>query len=149
VATSAMISLAARWPDRLEDQQRNDGQAPAASASVEARYVRAVPGVSRPTHSLAGQAIAGFVVAYALSPIDLIPDFVPVLGYLDDLLLVPAGLALAVKLIPEPVMNECRERAQLATDRPTNWVAAIVIVSIWLAAAALVIYLVAQAFDLI
>jgi uncharacterized membrane protein YkvA (DUF1232 family) len=95
------------------------------------------------------KAVAGFVVAYALSPIDLIPDFVPVLGYLDDLLIVPAGLTLAVKLIPEPVMNECRERAQLASERPTNWVAAIVIVSIWLIAAALVIYLVARAFDLI
>jgi len=87
------------------------------------------------------KAIAGFVVAYALSPIDLIPDFVPVLGYLDDMVIVPAGLALALKLIPEPVMTECRERAQLATDLPTSWVAAVVIVSIWLAAAALVIYL--------
>ena len=95
------------------------------------------------------KAIAGMVVAYALSPIDLIPDFVPVVGYLDDLVIVPAGLALALKLIPEPVMAECRERADLSIDRPRSWVAAVVIVSIWLAAAALVIYLAARAFDLL
>ena len=94
------------------------------------------------------KVIAGIVVAYALSPIDLVPDFVPILGYLDDLLIVPAGLAFALKLIPEPVMIECRERAQLAMERPTNRAAAAVIVSIWLVAAALVIYLIAQALDI-
>ena len=57
------------------------------------------------------KALAAAVVAYALSPIDLIPDFIPVLGYLDDLLLVPLGLALALRLIPAPVMAECRREA--------------------------------------
>src|SRR5919197_1589906 len=81
--------------------------------------------------------LAAAVVAYAVSPLDLIPDFVPVLGYLDDLVLVPLGLALAIRLVPGPVLVECRERARLATDRPTSWVAAIVIVAIWLAVALL------------
>ena len=75
------------------------------------------------------KAIAGAIVAYALSPIDLIPDFIPILGYLDDLVIVPAGLALAIKLIPPPVMMECREKARIATEPPTNWIAAAVIVS--------------------
>jgi uncharacterized membrane protein YkvA (DUF1232 family) len=81
--------------------------------------------------------VAGLVVAYALSPIDLIPDFVPILGYLDDLLLVPLGLALAIKLIPAEVMVECRERAREISDRPTNRWAAVAIVAIWLAVAGL------------
>lgn len=63
------------------------------------------------------KAIAGFVVAYALSPIDLIPDFIPVLGYLDDVLLLPGLIWLAIRLIPEPVMVECRTQA-------TQWLAA-------------------------
>jgi len=80
-------------------------------------------------------------VAYALSPIDLIPDFIPVLGYLDDLILVPLGIALAVKMIPEPVLADCHARAQIASERPTNWVAAAIIITIWLAAAGLLIWL--------
>ena len=58
------------------------------------------------------KAIAGLAVAYALNPIDLIPDFIPVLGYLDDLLIVPAGMALAIKLIPKEVMAEARQKAE-------------------------------------
>ena len=74
------------------------------------------------------------VVAYALSPIDLIPDFIPVLGYLDDLVIVPAGIALLVKIIPPDVLEECRSKAQsnLASRKPKNWVAAVIIVLIWL-----------------
>jgi uncharacterized membrane protein YkvA (DUF1232 family) len=87
------------------------------------------------------KAFAGGVVAYALSPIDLIPDFIPVLGYLDDLILVPLGVALAVKMIPETVLVECRARAQIASERPTNRIAAAVIVAIWLGAAGLLIWL--------
>ena len=77
------------------------------------------------------------VVAYALSPIDLIPYFVPVLGHLDDLLLVPLGIALALKLIPSAVMAECRQRAQEANSKPVSRTAAVVIVVIWLSLAAL------------
>ena len=87
------------------------------------------------------KAFAGGVVAYALSPIDLIPDFIPVLGYLDDLILVPLGIALALKMIPEPVLVECRARAQTASERPTDRRAAAVIVVIWLVAASLLAWL--------
>jgi uncharacterized membrane protein YkvA (DUF1232 family) len=81
--------------------------------------------------------VAAVVVAYALSPIDLIPDFVPVLGYLDDLILLPIGLALAIRLIPPEVMRESRQRAQEMATRPTNHAAAIAIVLIWIAVAGL------------
>jgi uncharacterized membrane protein YkvA (DUF1232 family) len=74
------------------------------------------------------------IVAYALSPIDLIPDFVPILGYLDDLVLLPLGVTLAIKMIPPAVMSECRARAQevMANDKPVSRVAGVVIVLIWL-----------------
>src|SRR5204862_989240 len=66
------------------------------------------------------KALAGAVVAYALSPIDLIPDFVPVFGYLDDLIIVPAGLVLARKLIPESVIAECQARVAVCNDGPVS-----------------------------
>lgn len=79
------------------------------------------------------------VVAYAFSPIDLIPDFIPILGYLDDLILVPLGIILARKLIPAPVMAEARLAAQevMKQGRPVNKIAAAVIIGIWLALAAI------------
>ena len=84
--------------------------------------------------------VAG-VVAYAFSPIDLIPDFVPVLGYVDDLILIPMGIALAIKMIPPSVLAECRARAQkvISNGKPVSRVAAVVIVIIWLVSAALCI----------
>jgi uncharacterized membrane protein YkvA (DUF1232 family) len=89
---------------------------------------------------------AACVVGYAFSPIDLIPDPIPVLGYLDDLVLVPLGIAIALKMIPLPVMAECREKAQLAMSqgKPTNWTAATVIVAIWLLLAALAVIVVVR-----
>ncbi len=80
------------------------------------------------------KVFAAGVVAYALSPIDLIPDFVPVLGYLDDLVLVPLGITLAIKMIPARVMAECRERAQatLAIGRTAGRIATAVIVLMWI-----------------
>lgn len=74
------------------------------------------------------------VVGYAFSPIDLIPDPIPILGYLDDLIIVPVGIWLAIKLIPRHVLVECRERArdEIQKGKPTNWVAAGVIVFIWI-----------------
>ncbi len=85
------------------------------------------------------RVFAGCVVAYAFSPIDLIPDFIPVIGYLDDLILVPLGIALAVRMIPATVLTECRERAQevMAAGKPVNRVAAAVIIIVWFMLAAL------------
>jgi uncharacterized membrane protein YkvA (DUF1232 family) len=84
-----------------------------------------------------GKAFAALVIAYAFSPIDLIPDPIPVLGYLDDLILLPLGIALVLRLIPAPVMAECRVKAQerLDSGHPVNWIAAAVIVCVWIALA--------------
>lgn len=74
------------------------------------------------------------IVAYAFSPIDLIPDPIPVLGYLDDLILIPVGIKIALQMIPPQVMVECRARAKAnpPSSKPKNWLAAAVIVSIWI-----------------
>ena len=74
------------------------------------------------------------VVGFVFSPIDLIPDFIPVLGYLDDLILVPIAIALAIKMIPPNVLADCRQKAHLEIDQkhPQNWVAASIIIFIWL-----------------
>jgi uncharacterized membrane protein YkvA (DUF1232 family) len=83
--------------------------------------------------------LVGGIVAYAYSPIDLIPDFVPVLGYLDDLILIPLGIALVIRLVPDPVLAECRTRAHetIQNRKPVSRVAASVIIVIWLVLAAL------------
>ena len=83
------------------------------------------------------KALAVAVAGYALSPIDLIPDFIPVLGYLDDLIIVPLGIMLVLKLIPQEIMAEHREAAAVALDRPVSRAAACVIVGIWVASIAL------------
>ena len=74
---------------------------------------------------------AGAVAAYALSPIDLIPDFIPVFGYLDDLLIVPAGIWLAVRLVPPDLMSEFRDKALGRPQRPTSYAAAALIALAW------------------
>ncbi len=93
------------------------------------------------------RVIAACVVGYAFSPIDLIPDPIPILGYLDDLVLVPLGVILARKLIPEGVLVECRAKAQavMAEGKPTNWVAAGVIIAIWLLMASFAVWLTLRA----
>lgn len=90
------------------------------------------------------RTIAACVVGYAFSPIDLIPDFVPILGYVDDLILVPLGIALVLRMIPPTVMAECRDKAHAAMQqgRPTNWIAAGVIIAVWLLLAALSVVLI-------
>ena len=80
--------------------------------------------------------VAMCVVAYALSPIDLIPDPIPVLGYLDDLILLPIGIALAVRLIPREVWADAVENAVTAARQPVNKVATSVIIAIWITVAA-------------
>jgi len=86
------------------------------------------------------------VIGYALSPIDLIPDFIPVIGYLDDLILVPLGIALTLKMIPPAVLAECREKARTDVTRRkrTNWIAATLILSIWVLLALFAIFLIAR-----
>ncbi len=90
------------------------------------------------------RVFAACVVGYAFSPIDLIPDPIPILGYLDDLILVPLGIWLARKMIPEAVLIECRAKAEamMGKKKPTNWVAAGVIVVIWLLLATCAVLLV-------
>ena len=80
------------------------------------------------------KAVAALVAAYAVSPIDLIPDFIPVLGYLDDLLLLPLGIALAIRLVPAEVWQDClaRAEAQQAGREPRRWMGIAVVVSLWL-----------------
>ncbi|WP_225204912.1 YkvA family protein [Novosphingobium huizhouense] len=88
-----------------------------------------------PEVPLPAKAVAAGVAAYALSPVDLIPDFIPVLGLLDDLLIVPLGIALAVRLIPSPVMARLRARAS-AMQRPVSKAGLVAVIAIWCAAVA-------------
>jgi uncharacterized membrane protein YkvA (DUF1232 family) len=99
-----------------------------------------------PRVSWYARVLAAVVVGYAFSPIDLIPDVIPVLGYLDDLIVVPLGVALAIKMIPPHVLAECREKARHAKDRPVNRVAAVGIVIVWIALAVLAVKIVARSF---
>ena len=91
---------------------------------------------------LLAKLVALATSAYAFSPIDLIPDFVPVLGLLDDLLLVPTGLWLAMRLIPPALMDEFRAAAA-ALDRPVSRMAAVFVVAVWAASAGLLVWLLA------
>ena len=80
------------------------------------------------------------VAAYALSPIDLIPDFIPVLGYLDEVIILPVALFLVIKMNPAPLMAEFREEAQRRAERPTSRAGAVLIVAIWIAAFVLAVW---------
>ena len=88
------------------------------------------------------------IVGYVFSPIDLIPDPIPIIGYLDDLILVPLGIALALKMIPKEVMDEYRQRARttMLQGKPVNWVATAVIVGIWVGLAILAVGIVLRHF---
>ena len=89
------------------------------------------------------KAFAAMILGYALSPIDLIPDFIPVLGYLDDLVIVPAGITLLIRMIPKEVLEECRERARTYPGgKVKNWVAGTIIILIWIVALGLTLKLV-------
>jgi uncharacterized membrane protein YkvA (DUF1232 family) len=87
-----------------------------------------------PRTPFAVRALAVAVAAYALSPIDLIPDFIPILGYLDDLLIVPLGLLVVIRLLPPDVLMASRQKALEASQRPRSAAAAVVVVTIWLVA---------------
>lgn len=117
------------WPDTLK-RRACELKAETYALALAARHPR--------TPWYAKWLVAA-IVAYALSPIDLIPDFIPLLGYLDELVLIPLGLALAIKLIDPAVLAECRTRARSAMQdgKPAGRAAAVAIVAIWLAVAAL------------
>ena len=87
---------------------------------------------------IAAKLLAGAVAAYALSPIDLIPDFIPIIGLLDDLLIVPAGIWLVLRMIPAPLMTEFRERAGKFAERPNSMVGLLLVLAIWFAAIAVI-----------
>jgi len=92
------------------------------------------------------KVVALLVAAYALSPIDLIPDFIPVLGYLDDIILIPLGVWLVMKLVPDPVLHDLKKEAEelLNERKPPNYIAGIIIVCIWLAIGIGAIYLIIE-----
>ena len=94
------------------------------------------------------KAVGACVVAYALSPIDLIPDFVPVLGYLDDLVLVPLGLLLVLRLIPADILAEHRVAAAAVVERPVSRAGAAVVIVIWVLAAALLAFSMGRVFGI-
>lgn len=92
---------------------------------------------THPQTPLLAKVLIVAVVAYALSPIDLIPDFIPIIGYLDDLLLLPLGIALAIRLIPGEVWQKCKEEAKRHEGErlPRSWIAGVVIAVVWIGAA--------------
>ena len=108
-----------------------------AKASALEREVLALwYALRHPRTPLSAKVVATLVVAYAVSPIDLIPDFIPVLGLLDDLVLLPLGIALCIRLLPADVLAECREKARHSAERPRSYVAAALIVALWIGALA-------------
>jgi uncharacterized membrane protein YkvA (DUF1232 family) len=86
------------------------------------------------------KAVAACVAAYALSPIDLIPDFIPILGYLDDIIIVPLGIVLAVSLVPTELMTEFRAEAERRHAEPSSRAGAAIVIAIWIASAALLLW---------
>lgn len=95
---------------------------------------------------LLAKVVAAAVAAYALSPVDLIPDFIPVLGYFDDLLIVPLGIMLAVKLVPPDLMGEYRQAAAERSGKPVSRAGLIIVAGLWLAMTFLLALLVMQWF---
>jgi uncharacterized membrane protein YkvA (DUF1232 family) len=90
------------------------------------------------------KVLAALIISYAFSPIDLIPDFIPVVGYLDDLIIIPAGIVLLIIIIPKDIWEECRAKSQsdVLAKKPKSWIAATLIVLIWLLAITLALSLI-------
>jgi len=141
-----------------QDTAQTDRHGEAEKWSLSARFRRRakqlktdIPAVflalRRKETPLLAKIIAVIVVVYALSPVDLIPDFIPVLGFLDDVILLPALVALAIKLIPADVFAECRAESEglWADGKPKKWYFAIPFILIWCLVIGLVVYLVIKA----
>jgi uncharacterized membrane protein YkvA (DUF1232 family) len=93
------------------------------------------------------RALGLLVTAYALSPIDLIPDFIPVLGLLDDALLIPAGMWLFARMLPAGLLDECREKAAAAAERPGSAAGAALVLLVWIASGLLIVHWLGFSFD--
>jgi uncharacterized membrane protein YkvA (DUF1232 family) len=89
-----------------------------------------------PKTPLYAKLFALLIVGYALSPIDLIPDFIPVLGYIDDLVLIPLGITLLIRMMPKDVLEECRQKAKVSPpdNKPKQWTGAVIVVFLWIIA---------------
>jgi uncharacterized membrane protein YkvA (DUF1232 family) len=135
LADSAVLASALKLAERLKRWARR------LKTEVYALYLA----YKDPRVPWYARVFAVCVVGYAFSPIDLIPDPIPVLGHLDDLVLIPLGIALAIRMIPSEVLAECREKARTiaAEGKPVNRVAAVVVVAVWVSLAMLAIWLVA------
>ncbi len=103
--------------------------------------------VRDPRTPIGVKLLAGAIVAYALSPIDLIPDFIPILGYLDEIILLPLAIAFALRLLPERVLHDAKVQAESALSRPKNYKAAAIIVLIWIALAVLMTFWLVKVFS--
>ena len=124
--------------------EQSKGQARKLKIEVYALYLA----YRDPRVPLYARIFAGCVVGYAFSPIDLIPDFIPVIGYLDDLVLIPLGIKIALSMIPENVMSESRDKAHeiIRQGKPVNRIAAAIIIVVWLSLAVLSIAFIIRTF---
>jgi uncharacterized membrane protein YkvA (DUF1232 family) len=111
------------------------------SETIKNRNLCYLFGLQRSTGALVRSNFTACVVEYAFSPIDLIPDPIPILGCFDDLILILLGVVITLRMIPDKVMTECRGRSQeiMRQSKPVNWIAAIVIIAIWISFAVIVI----------
>jgi uncharacterized membrane protein YkvA (DUF1232 family) len=118
--------MKAKFPSFLENW---DKAAKALKSQTYALYLA----YKHPLTPWYARILAWMVIAYAFCPIDLVPDFIPVLGYLDDLILIPLGIALVRRMIPEAVIVECQAQAEIESEQKnlTNWGAAVIIILIW------------------
>jgi uncharacterized membrane protein YkvA (DUF1232 family) len=126
--------MMATWQERVRDLKRD--------------VVAIAFAIRDPRVPWYAKAVGACVVAYALSPIDLIPDFVPVLGYLDDLVLVPLGLLLVLRLIPADILAEHRVTAAAVVERPVSRAGAAVVIVVWVLAAVLLTFSIMRAFGI-
>jgi uncharacterized membrane protein YkvA (DUF1232 family) len=127
-----MITMGVNWYSRWKKRAKN------LNSQLYALYLA----YRDPRVPWYAKAFGAMVLAYALSPVDLIPDFIPVLGYLDDIVLIPLGIMLAVKMIPKEIMEGCRRSAEVALSsrEVRTWPATLLIVSLWSAVLAVIVW---------